>query len=378
MREETRALRMYSESPDAANEHRGRMLREVHTLLRREQRKADKRRARFFAPDFRSIPAYESSLREYRKELARMLGWPLTEPLRNDVPSAVIKPVGEDDLGRIYRIWIKTLPGLHTYGLFFLPHGKGPFPLVVAQHGGMGTPELCSGFFGSANYNDMTRRVLRRGAAVFAPQLLLWSPDKFGPKYDKDAIDRRFKQIGGSLAALELHRIIRSLDYFVTRKDIAPNRIGMIGLSYGGFYTLFAAALDRRIRAAVSSCFFNDRKTYDFPDWSWFGAANRFLDAEVGAMVCPRPLYIEVSKKDEIFDVRLARPEAEKLAAVYRRLRIPERFRYKEHDEGHELDKADDGIDFLFRHLDGYPATKGSGRRAEPGSVSRRPISTHE
>lgn len=125
----------------------------------------------------------------------------------------------------------------------------------------------------------------------------------------------------------------------------------MIGLSYGGFYSLFSAALDRRIRAAVSSCFFNDRKTYDVPDWSWFGSANRFLDAEVGSLVCPRPLYIEVGKKDELFDVRRARPEAKKLAGVYRSLGLAEQFRYKEHDGGHELDRADDGIDFLCRHL---------------------------
>ena len=343
----------YSESPGAANKYRVRMLGEVHALVRREQRKADRRRSRFFAPDLMSVAGYESSVCEYRKELVQMLGWPLTEAVRDGIPSASIKAVGEDTLGRIARVWVETLPGVHTYGLFFRPRGKGPFPLVVSQHGGLGTPELCSGFFGSGNYNDMTRRVLRRGVAVFAPQLLLWGPDTFGPKYDKDAIDRRLKQLGGSLAALELHRISRALDYFAGQKDIDPARIGMIGLSYGGFYTLFAAALDPRIRVAISSCFFNDRKTYDFPDWSWFGSAHRFLDAEVGALVCPRPLYIEVGKKDELFDVRRARPEARRLAAIYRKLGVSERFRYKEHDGGHELDRADDGVDFLCQHLQG-------------------------
>ena len=81
---------------------------------------------------------------------------------------------------------------------------------------------------------------------------------------------------------------------FAAREDIDGDRIGMIGLSYGGFYTLFAAALDVRIGAAVSSCFFNNRKMYDFVDWVWFNAANQFMDAEVGALVCPRPLYVEV------------------------------------------------------------------------------------
>lgn len=342
---------LYSESAGVGNKFRARMLREVQGLIRREQRNADQRRERFFKPDFRSIAGYELSVSKCRKDLAAMLGWPLGETVHGKIPSVRIKPVAEDSLGQISRVWIKTLPGVHTYGLFFRPRGKGPFPLVISQHGGAGTPELCSGFFGSANYNDMTRRVLRRGAAVFAPQLLLWNPEMFGPKYDKDGMDRKLKQVGGSLAALELYRISRALDYFASRRDIDPNRIGMIGLSYGGFYSLFSAALDTRIKVAVSSCFFNDRKTYDLADWSWFNAANRFLDAEVGALVCPRPLYVEVGKTDTLFDVRRARPDARKLAGIYRKLGLTQRFRYREHKGGHELDLGDEGINFLCRHL---------------------------
>jgi hypothetical protein len=71
----------------------------------------------------------------------------------------------------------------------------------------------------------------------------------------------------------------------------------------------------------------------------------------VGALVCPRPLYIEVGKRDELFDVEKARPEIKKLQATYERLGIGDRLRCKEHEGVHELDKADDGIDFLCRHI---------------------------
>lgn len=342
---------LYRESSDTGNEYRKSMLAEVNVLLRKEQRKADRRRKLHFKLDVSSVAAYERSTSQYREKLLGMLGWPLSEGWSTNQPSASIQKVAEDSLGCISRILIETLPGVHTYGLFFRPKGEGPFPLVLAQHGGGGTPELCSGFFGPSNYNDMTRRILRRGAAVFAPQLLLWKAEDFGPEHNKDVIDRRLKQLGGSLAALDLHRIVRSLDYLVTRKDIDARRIGMIGLSYGGFYTLFAAAIDARIRAAVSSCFLNNRKIYDYADWVWFNAANHFMDAEVGALVCPRPLYVEVGLKDDLFNVRHARPEARRLEVIYRRLGIPQAFRYKEHSGGHELAKSDQGIDFLCRHL---------------------------
>jgi len=356
-------VNLYSEPRDAGNTFRATMLTEVQALLRQKQREADRCRKQSFQPNFGSVAAYEQSTAPYREELRRMLGWPLTERRPTDGPAASQQNVAIDSLGRISRVWIETLPGVRTYGLFFRPRGHGPFPLVIAQHGGGGTPELCSGFFGSANYNDMTRRILRRGAAVFAPQLLLWDSKSFGPAHEKDVIDRRLKQIGGSLAALELYRICRSIDYFAKCGAVDAERIGMIGLSYGGFYTLFAAALDRRIKVAVSSCFFNNRKMYDFQDWVWFNAANHLLDAEVGALVCPRPLYIEVGKKDKLFNIRHARPAAKKLAAVYQRLRITERYRYQEHPGGHELDRSDTGIDFLCQHL----------KLEQPANKSRKP-----
>ena len=263
--------KVYTEPVEVADPYRKAMLAEVNALVRSEQKRADQRRKRFFQPDYSSPEAFEKSVAEYRTALATMLGWPLTMTEDMDTPAATLEPVAKEDLGTISRIWIETLPGVRTYGLYFRPKGKGPFPLVVSQHGGGGTPELCSGLYGSsANYNDMTRRVWKRGLAVFAPQLLLWNAETYKPEHDRLSMDRKLKQIGGSLAALELYRIRRSLDYFMTRREIDPNRIGMIGLSYGGFYTLFAAALDTRIRAAVSSCFFNNRKMYDFPDWVWF------------------------------------------------------------------------------------------------------------
>ncbi|MFH1568562.1 MAG: prolyl oligopeptidase family serine peptidase, partial [Gemmatimonadota bacterium] len=339
--------KLYAETPEAGNEHRADMLQEVRQLLASRRRQSDRRRRRFFRPDTSSLEAYETSTAEYRAQLRALLGWPLVGEAADGVPGARVERVARDDLGTICRVWVETLPGVHTYGLYFRPPGRGPFPLVISQHGGGGTPELCSGFFGSANYNDMTRRVLRRGVAVFAPQLLLWNPESFGPPTDKDAIDRGLKQVGGSLAALELFRLARCLDYLQSRREVDGSRLGMIGLSYGGFYTLFAAALDPRLRVAVSSCFFSDRRVYDLPDWVWFDAAHRFLDYEVAALICPRPLCVEVGERDDLFRVRHARPEARKLLALYEGLGIADRCRYREHPGTHELDREDGGIDFL-------------------------------
>ena len=225
-----------------------------------------------------------------------------------------------------------------------------PVPLVLSQHGGLGTPELCSNFFGSANYNDMTRRVLRHGVAVFAPQLFRWD-EQYGRQPDPGQLDQECKQLGGSLAALEIHMLQRALDYLIKRDEIDPERVGMIGLSYGGFHTLYTTAAEPRIKVAVSSCFVNDRRRYGRGDWGWFNAANLFFDAEVAGLICPRALYIEVGLHDALLDVNSARPVAQKVLDVYQKLGIPERCVYYEHPGVHELDKGDGGIRFLIENL---------------------------
>ncbi len=341
---------LYEEQPEVGNGFRETFLSQVETWLDRQFETAEARREGFFNPDLTSPDAYVASLEPYRGLFVRMLGWPLTlSP--EAIPSTRQVDIGEDALGSIARLWMEVLPGVELYGLLFVPPGDAVSrPLVISQHGGLGTPELCSGFFGSANYNDMTRRVLRRGAVVFAPQLFRWD-EAYGRRGDVTELDRQLKQLGGSAAALELYFLRRALDGLLRRRELDASRIGMIGLSYGGFHTLFAAAVDTRIQVALSSCFFNDRRRYGRRDWGWFNAANTFFDAEVASLVCPRALYLEVGERDELFDVRYARLEAEKVRARYAQLGLEARFRFNVHPGKHELDQSEDGIDFLCRHL---------------------------
>lgn len=343
-------MNLYTEREDAGNEYRKEMLAQFNAMLRRERRKADSRRKRFFRPDLSSVQAYAESVEEYRRQFEAMLGWPLTLEDPPGRPKVRKKFVATDDLGRITRLWIETLPGLETYGILFMPPGAGPHPLIISQHGGGGTPEYCSSFFPCWNYNDMTRRVLRRGFAVFAPQLMIWAGN-FGPKCDHVKIDNQLKQIGGSYAALETLRLKRCLDYLTRRKDIDGERVGMIGLSWGSFHTLVAAAVDTRIKSAVASCFFNNRKVYDTAPAAWFNSAGTFLDAEIAALVCPRRLCIAVGKIDTLFNVRYARPEARKVQEIYEKLGIAGEFLFSEHDGGHEIDLRDGAIEFMCEAL---------------------------
>ena len=347
---------LHQESSSRGSEYRAKYLDELNLLMRRQEARARKERERAFQPDFSSEGAYRKSLASYRRKYRSMLGWPLTDPsLRCGTPKPAIEEVASDALGQILRLRVPILPGLKMYGMLFLPNRKSKIgnrksPLAICQHGGLGTPEQIAGLVDSANYNHMLRRVQARGVMVFAPQLLMWAPE-FGPRLQRMQTDRFLKAIGGSITALEIHGIRRCLDYLVTRPDVDARRVGMLGLSYGGFFTLYTAAADTRIKVALASCSFCQRVPGRKPDWNWGNSANQFMDAEVAGLVCPRPLFIEAGRKDELVPAKLARAEATRARRCYKKLGLEKRFRFRVHDGGHEFAQDDKGVSFFIASL---------------------------
>ena len=346
----------FKEAPDAGNAQRVQSLEQLNKLLEERRRAADAQRTRFFVPRTDSAAHYAHDTARLRQEFAATLGWPVAQP-----PPAPPRPVqetfvGEDDACRIFRLRIPALGPLDLYGLLFVPHGKGPFSLIVAQHGGQGTPEMVSGLsVESGNYHDMARRPVARGAVVFAPQLFLSWQKAWGPSHDQFDIDHDLKQLGGSRTAMELLLLRRALDYLLTRPDVDAKRTGIIGLSYGGFYAMACAALDTRLRVCLSSCWFNDRYRYNWSDWVWTGSALRFLDAEIASLVCPRPLFVEIGAHDEAFGPEGVPAELEKVQSRYQALHVAPLLGFKKHDYGHAFDPADDGLNFVFSHLEASP-----------------------
>ena len=275
---------------------------------------------------------------KYREDFKAMLGWPLTEKKPEDIPDARIETLSDDELCTIYRISFEILDGLFMTGLLF-QKDEAKKPLVITQHGGWGTPEHAANLYGyTTNYNHMIERMLQFDVNVFAPQLLLWK-DTYGVDYDRTLIDARLKRVGSSITAVEVYGITRILDYF-EKQDYVSN-FGMIGLSYGGFYTLFTAAIDTRIKSAFSCSFFNTRKDNLFSDWSWFGVAESFSDSEVACLIYPRELCIEVGTRDELFDVQGALDEWEFLKEVSKMAPTEWQPEFIEFDGTHEFCKDD-------------------------------------
>lgn len=340
--------RIHEEAPAVADSYRKAYAEGIQKFIERKNEEAKLLRRQYMEPE-----ELVKDPEKYRTAYQELLGLPAFA--KEAACPAQMSYVGSDEVCRIYRLQVFLTEEIPFYAMLLLPHQAAkPMPLVIAQHGGGGTPELCSDFYGKNNYNHMVQRVLERGYAALVPQLLLWSTKEIETQrahdipYQRQKIDVDMKRFGGSITALEIHGIRRSLDYVCGLEEIDGENVKMIGLSYGGYFTLHTMAADTRIKAGYCAGVFNDRDIYDWADWSYQGSALRFQDAEVAALCAPRKLYIQVGVEDPVFDYRSAVTEAERISDYFAAFGVAENFRFNVWEGGHTISDHEEGMDFIF------------------------------
>ena len=252
----------------------------------------------------------------------------------------------------MYRVQIEVLKDFWFYGLLFVHNDKAKKPFVICQHGGDGTPELCSSLFevGTSNYNNMTMRVFEAGADVFAPQLLLWNKESYNLPYNRAEIDAALKQTGSSIASLEIYSIQKSIDWLCDNNYADENRIGFCGLSYGGFYALYTSAIDTRIKSCLSSCFFGKRDKYPWSDLTWENIGGKFYDSEIAILIYPRKLKIQIGESDACFNSKYSKAEYDRLLSLCDRVGN-DWIDFKVFDGIHEFCKDNNQINSLVNDL---------------------------
>ena len=337
------------------DEYRQRYLDSVCAFISTELEKSEKKRADFCSPE-----KMAAEREDFRRKYIKMIGQPTLE-YPKDVPSVKEEFVGEDDFCKIWRLSLEVMPGFFSYGILMRPHGIERAPLVIAQHGGGGTPEKCSDMWGENNYGFFVKRILERGFSVFAPQIMVWDfkvPDEreeaphgvpYGHRRD---YDKQLKRLGLSLTGLEIFCIRREIDYLSTLDFVDSDRIGMTGLSYGGYFTLYTMAAEVRIRAGYSGAAFNDRAKECFLDWGYFDSASTFQDAEVAGLCAPRLLLVDVGREDVVFNYEHSIAEAERAKAYYKAADAENMLVYNLHGGGHRFDVNGKNFDRFFAELE--------------------------
>jgi dienelactone hydrolase len=153
---------------------------------------------------------------------------------------------------------------------------------------------------------------------------------------------------------------MRTVDYLVTRPEVDPQRIGCVGVSLGGYRSLFLAGLDDRIAAAcvvgfmstVRSMIKRHIDTHSFVHFT--PALHRSLDLpDVVALRVPKPLLVLQCSRDGLFPPAGMEESVRKIAAIYDKAGSPGRFRSRFYDVPHIFDQAmqDEAFAWFDRQL---------------------------
>lgn len=149
---------------------------------------------------------------------------------------------------KVQRVSFASAPGIRVTGNLYLPDGKGPFPAVVNLHGHWEQGKLAA-------------RVQERGHALAREGIVTLTVDAAGSG-ERSEVEREWSYhgaakaaelflAGDSLLGLQVRDNRRALDVLQSLPMVDGDKLGATGASGGGNQTMWLAALDDRVKAAV-------------------------------------------------------------------------------------------------------------------------------
>jgi dienelactone hydrolase len=246
-------------------------------------------------------------------------------------------------------------PSLPLYVLRPVSATQTRFPIVLCLHGHGGyghdavagvddTPELKRAI-ASCNY-DYGRQLVREGYLAVCPCFTPFGR-RLGSKQGKGVTDPcavefvRLMYLGRTLLGENLRDAMWALDYATTRPDARADRIGCVGLSYGGRMTMVVTALDPRVRVAVISGALNVFQERIAGAGYSCGAQVipgllQFGDTpEIGSLIAPRPTIWEAGRKDALAVPGWLEKAQERIQRAYTAAGAAENFQVHRFDGGH-------------------------------------------
>jgi dipeptidyl aminopeptidase/acylaminoacyl peptidase len=124
-------------------------------------------------------------------------------------------------------------------GWLLRPQGSAPHPLVLSVHGGpiwLWKPTWL------ARWGLASLMLLRRGFAIFLPN----------PRGSSGRGSEFARQVVGDMGGADMQDLLSGIDYLAEQGMVDRARLGVMGVSYGGFMTSWLITQDSRFSAAVA------------------------------------------------------------------------------------------------------------------------------
>ncbi len=304
------------------------------TMWKKPELKSDQAGQKDLTPilgSARTAAEWEMRRSEYAEIMATILGSPTgemkptlevreleTEVLDDHTRKHIMIRSEADDWIPAYLLIPKTLTA-----------PKLPAMICLHQTVAQGKEEPC-GIKGDREL-DFALELVQRGFVCIAPDAIGFGeriPPGTQPYHGSLEFYRRHPS--WSFMGKMIWDVSRVVDYLQSLSFVDSERIGSIGHSHGAYGTLFAAAFEPRIKAAVASCGFTTFRSDPNPErWSHLTALipqlGFYLDdvssipfdwQHVLALIAPRRLYVWYATKDSIF------PRTENLDALFKDVQL--------------------------------------------------------
>ncbi len=215
----------------------------------------------FTTPRPATAEEWEIRKTELRKTLRRLLGD--MPPLFT--PEVTIHKREAKDGYTLERFTFDNGVSDTVYGYMLIPaghKGRGPAILYNHYHGGkykQGKEEVLTKAFSKLDFAT-GEELARKGYVVQAVDAYAFGERRFqGPAGKKEegsktesSLFKTFLWEGRTLWGMMVRDDLLAMNYLVSRPEVDPDRIAAMGMSMGSTRTWWAAALDERIKVAVS------------------------------------------------------------------------------------------------------------------------------
>ena len=341
--------------------------------------------------DYRSHEAYTASIAPNRERFRGYIGCvdervPI-EALQYIATTTQTAEIAKTENYTVSAVRWHVFDGVDGEGILLEPEGD-PVAQVIAVPDADWTPEMLVGLTdGIPQEAQFARRLAEQGCRVVVPTLIdrddRWSGNpKIGRMTNqshREFIYRMAFELGRHIIGYEVQKVLALVDWMSREENHPP--IGVIGYGEGGLLTLYSAAVDTRINAAVVSGYFQSREAvWKEPIYrNVWALLHEFGDVEIASLIAPRTLIVEASHGVEVAGPppvrdgragaapgRLASPplesvkaEFDRAHALYEQLGVEQNLNLVVSDNG-------DWLPRIRCCADRFPQRSGSGSIARP------------
>jgi dienelactone hydrolase len=282
-------------------------------------------------------------------------------------------PVNVEDLGplppgkgyRMRRLRFEIVPGMKSVAIVYEPEGvSGKIPAILNVHGHSG------GGVGKAVEYKQKICINQASQGILALSIEWLGAGELSHPHNQHWFARHLDLAGANGVGVFYLTIRKALDYLAQHPMVDVRRLGMTGLSGGGWQTILLGALDERVQVAVpvagyAPYLYMIARAYEAGDPEQ-NPTDMFVGMDYShltALRAPRPTLLIYNAEDECcWRAPLVKPLLfDSVLPVYRLYGAEERLAWHENahpgDHNYQLDNRIQSYRFFTKHF-GLPGVE--------------------